>query len=88
MTQVAQLHSHSKSATPLTLPTRAIAGLIRVYQLVRGERLSPCRYTPSCSHYALEALERHGALRGSWLSVRRIARCNPFGRYGFNPVPE
>jgi uncharacterized protein len=46
------------------------------------------RFTPSCSTYALEALEEHGAARGSWLTVRRLARCHPWGGQGWDPVPE
>ena len=46
-----------------------------------------CRFTPSCSHYAIEALERHGALAGSWLALKRILRCHPWGSGGYDPVP-
>ena len=62
---------------------------------VRGYRLfiSPyfgwnCRFEPTCSAYALEALQRHGAIRGSWLTLRRIARCHPFGGSGVDNVPD
>jgi len=66
---------------------RVLRRLVRVYQQVRAGRPSPCRYQPSCSTYALEALELHGAVRGSWLAARRIGRCNPFGSSGWDPVP-
>lgn len=61
---------------------------IRAYQHLRAGRPSPCRYLPTCSQYALEALETHGALRGGWLSIRRIARCHPWGGHGLDPVPD
>ena len=65
-----------------------LATLVRGYQLLLAPLLGPrCRFHPSCSHYALEALERHGALRGSWLAARRIGRCQPFNEGGFDPVP-
>jgi putative membrane protein insertion efficiency factor len=60
---------------------------INLYQRLSAHRPSPCRYTPSCSEYAREAVEMHGAGRGGWLSVRRLARCHPFGGHGFDPVP-
>jgi putative membrane protein insertion efficiency factor len=61
---------------------------VRGYQVSLGHILPPsCRYFPSCSAYAIEALERHGAARGSWLAARRIARCHPFRAGGFDPVP-
>ena len=47
-----------------------------------------CRFTPTCSQYAIEALQKHGALKGSALAIWRILRCNPFGKYGYDPVPE
>lgn len=67
---------------------RALVALIRVYQVV----LSPwvghgCRYLPTCSEYSREAIERHGALRGSWMMLARLARCHPFGGRGLDPVP-
>ncbi len=66
----------------------ALAGAVRVYQLtLRGVIGAHCRYEPSCSHYAIEALHTHGALRGSGLAVRRILRCNPWTPGGFDPVP-
>ncbi|HKS07623.1 MAG TPA: membrane protein insertion efficiency factor YidD [Gemmatimonadaceae bacterium] len=62
---------------------------VRAYQVVLSPMLpASCRYTPTCSHYALEALEKHGPWRGSWLAVRRILRCHPFHRGGYDPVPD
>ena len=63
--------------------------LIRAYQLVLSPLLGPrCRFYPSCSQYAIEAIESHGAVRGSWLSAKRICRCHPFNPGGFDPVPH
>lgn len=62
--------------------------LIRLYQIVLSPILPPsCRYRPTCSAYAIEALRRHGALRGGWLAVKRIGRCHPWGGHGYDPVP-
>ncbi|MGH7522740.1 MAG: membrane protein insertion efficiency factor YidD [Gemmatimonadales bacterium] len=67
---------------------RALALLIRGYQRFISPLFPPsCRFTPSCSQYALEAVERHGALRGTWLAVRRVARCHPWNAGGYDPVP-
>jgi len=62
---------------------------IRLYRWLLSPMLgSNCRYQPSCSAYALEAIEKHGAWRGGWLSLRRICRCHPWGGYGDDPVPD
>ena len=68
--------------------TRALIAAVGLYQLARAGRASACRYWPTCSAYAVEALERHGAGRGLWLAVRRLARCHPWGSQGLDPVPE
>ena len=69
-------------------PRRLVAGLIRAYQRFLSPALPPsCRFHPSCSQYALEAVTRYGVLRGSWLAIRRLARCHPFHPGGFDPVP-
>jgi uncharacterized protein len=67
----------------------ALRVLIRGYQLLVAPVLPPsCRYLPSCSHYADEAIARHGALRGSWLAAKRVCRCHPWGGSGYDPVPD
>ena len=61
---------------------------IRFYQRFVSPMFPPCcRFTPTCSAYAIEALQKHGALRGTWLALRRIARCHPWGGSGYDPVP-
>ncbi len=67
---------------------RVLRSFILLYQRLFAWRPSPCRYVPTCSTYALEAVESHGAMRGSWLAVRRISRCHPWGGHGFDPVPD
>lgn len=68
---------------------RLLVLCIRGYQLLLSPFLgSNCRFSPSCSHYAIDALTSHGVLRGSWLSVKRIARCHPWHPGGYDPVPE
>ena len=68
---------------------RVFIGMIRWYQ----RYISPlsgakCRYLPTCSQYAIEAIERFGAIKGGWLAIKRILRCNPWGGHGYDPVPE
>jgi len=72
----------------MNLPRRLLWGLVRGYQLFISPVLpGSCRYEPSCSAYAAEAIMRHGAMRGGWLAAKRIARCHPFGGWGYDPVP-
>lgn len=67
---------------------RALRGIIRLYQWTLSPWLGgSCRFYPSCSHYALEAVEQHGCLRGGWLSLKRIGKCHPLSRGGVDLVP-
>jgi putative membrane protein insertion efficiency factor len=62
--------------------------LIKIYQLLISPLFPPsCRFTPTCSHYSLEALKKYGILKGGWLSIKRILRCHPWGGSGYDPVP-
>lgn len=65
-----------------------VMSAIRVYQAARLGRPSPCRFVPSCSAYAIEAIESHGVWRGGALALRRLGRCRPMGGRGFDPVPS
>jgi putative membrane protein insertion efficiency factor len=72
----------------VSIPATVLCGCVRAYQLtLRGVIGAHCRFEPSCSHYAIEAMTAHGALRGSALAARRILRCNPWHPGGFDPVP-
>jgi len=65
-----------------------LMGFIRLYQMTISRMLPPsCRFYPSCSHYGYEAIEKYGAIKGSWLTLRRLARCQPFSPGGYDPVP-
>ncbi|MES2266888.1 MAG: membrane protein insertion efficiency factor YidD [Bacteroidota bacterium] len=63
--------------------------LIKIYQYLISPILpNSCRYTPTCSQYGIEAIKKHGPFKGGWLTLKRIARCNPWGRHGHDPVPD
>ncbi len=67
---------------------RLLYAIIRFYQLFISPVIpSHCAHTPSCSRYAIEAIERHGVIRGVWLAVKRLLRCHPFSKGGYDPVP-
>jgi len=93
--------SHNQQHTKESMPRSAPSHPIRVaaiwmlklpvhfYRYFISPLLGPkCRFQPTCSQYALDALEIHGPIRGSWLALRRILRCHPFGGHGYDPVPE
>ena len=72
--------------------TRVMIGLVRLYQIAISPVLvaitgPSCRFTPNCSNYAIEALGKHGVFRGSWYALRRVVRCQPFSKGGYDPVP-
>ena len=79
---------HTPEAPPMSRASRLVCRLISWYQWATINRPSPCRYVPSCSYYAVEAVEVHGSMRGTWLSVRRLLRCRPGGPSGWDPVPD
>jgi uncharacterized protein len=89
-------NSSSTSTRPWTAPVpstshsagaRILLGTIALYQRLTAARIAPCRFYPSCSHYAQEAIEVHGAWRGSGLALRRLGRCRPLGPHGVDLVP-
>ena len=70
------------------LAARTLVLLVRGYQATLGQFMGGhCRFQPTCSEYSIAALQTHGALRGSWLTLRRLMRCHPFGGFGIDPVP-
>lgn len=81
------LENPSDETPRVRFAARVLRALILFYQHLFAWRPSPCRYVPTCSTYALEAVDTHGAVRGSWLAVRRISRCHPWGGHGYDPVP-
>lgn len=72
--------------TILHIPRQLLIGMVRLYQLILSPHIgSSCNFTPTCSAYAIEALSRYGALKGSVLAIHRILRCNPWGGHGYDP---
>lgn len=72
-----------------SLPALLLIGIARAWQLGPSRVLPPsCRYSPSCSQYAIEAVRRHGAIKGGWLAIWRLLRCQPWGGHGYDPVPD
>ncbi|MBO7083818.1 MAG: membrane protein insertion efficiency factor YidD [Bacteroidales bacterium] len=68
--------------------TKLFIGLIRLYQITLSPWLGgACRYTPTCSNYGIEALQKYGAFKGGWLTIKRVLSCNPWGGSGYDPVP-
>ena len=66
----------------------ALMGFIRLYQATISKALPPtCRFTPSCSEYGYEAIQKYGAIKGGWMAIKRVARCHPFNPGGYDPVP-
>ena len=71
----------------MNLPKTLLIKSIRVYQALTSRRVPVCRFDPTCSGYAIEALLRYGAIKGTGYAIRRIARCHPWGGWGYDPVP-
>jgi uncharacterized protein len=72
----------------MNLAQRFLIGLIRLYQIALSPFIgNQCRFTPTCSRFALEAVEKHGAVKGGWLAIRRVLRCHPWHPGGHDPVP-
>ena len=70
------------------LPAAAVIFLVRLYQVTLSPLLGgQCRFQPTCSHYVIEAVGRHGVWAGGWMGLRRLLRCHPFSRGGYDPVP-
>ena len=78
----------TKTSSDLGLFARILLRGVRAYQRVVDGRPTPCRYVPTCSNYAIDALESHGALRGGGFTVHRLIRCHPWGGQGWDPVPH
>jgi putative membrane protein insertion efficiency factor len=82
----ARPEAYGEEARP-RLVARGLVVLVRIYQVARAGRVSPCRFTPSCSEFAVEAISRHGPRRGLAFTAKRLVRCRPGGPFGYDPVP-
>jgi len=71
----------------MTPAARAVRGVVNAYRALPRRRPPTCRYAPTCSEYAIDALETHGAVQGTWLAIQRVGRCHPWGGSGYDPVP-
>lgn len=67
---------------------RILVSIIQLYQKIPGPWHQSCRHIPTCSNYAIEAIEKYGTIKGGFLTIRRVFRCNPWGTYGYDPVPK
>lgn len=65
-----------------------LIGCIKIYQKIPGPWHTSCRHIPTCSNYGIEAIKKHGSIYGTFLTIKRIIKCNPWGTYGYDPVPE
>jgi uncharacterized protein len=80
--------SRLSATTVRPLPARILVAAVSAYQSARSGRPTGCRYLPTCSEYTIEAIDTHGTARGTVLAARRLARCNPWGGHGIDPVPD
>lgn len=93
MTMMAEVDAGEKLAVGPVEPdtrtalARGLIWCVEAVRAVRANRLPACRYLPTCSAYAIEAIETHGAVRGGWFALRRLGRCHPLGSHGYDPVP-
>jgi hypothetical protein len=93
---IGDVHAHGSAvddhpvgqARRTTPASRLVVGAIRIYQQLRTGRPTGCRYLPTCSTYAVEAVQHFGVVRGLWLASRRLSRCHPWGGQGIDPVPD
>ena len=67
---------------------KILIGMIKIYQKIPGNFHNSCRHIPTCSNYSIEAINKHGCIKGSILTIKRILKCNPWGDFGYDPVPD